>query len=1044
MRKFVLLIAAVLSAGLMLAQNSKVTGTVSAPDGSPVAGATVLVEGTTVATITSTDGKFSIAAPSNANLMVSLMGYKTQEVPLAGKTNVNVTLAEDMTVVDDVVVIAYGKTTSHLATSSQSTIKSESLKDSPSVSIDQMMQGRAAGVSITTPNAGVGQAANIMVRGVASISAGTSPLYVVDGAPINAGDMSFGEQGTPANGLADINPADITSITVLKDAAATALYGSRAAAGVVLITTKQGRSGKAKVSYDMNIGTSNATHLTKMMNATQYTDFKNMAVKNKYGTYEYDLGGGDNSWGKKAFNLMTDKNGNTVDTDWAGLLYQNGLTHNHTVSVQGGSDRFNYYMSGNYTDQDGIIIGDNYNRVGVRANVSGQATDWLKVGFTANYTHSKTQSNNSSNKSAVFAAAGFPRAALILPPSINPYNDDGSYNMSANSQYLGTGGLRVSSLGYPHPLAQMESYDLTKDDRIIASGFVDITPIKNLSIKSQYNVDYTKGFEETFWSPEYNQGADPQYNGYCYDINSNLYTWTWTNTIGYNFRIKEDHNFDVLVGAEAYALGYNYSVISGTDIKNGDFTGMYPGYNTYDGGAARARKTMVSFFGRLNYDYKSKYLVSLNYRRDGLSSLGANTKWGDFYGVSAAWRISEEKFWESIRSTVNEFKFKASYGTVGNADIGYYGAQSYFSDTQYGGGYGVILGNIGDENLRWESSDKFDVGVSLQFLNNITLDVDYYLTKSRDLVFAVPQGPSTGIGSLVMNAGSLTNTGVEVGIGAEVVKAGGFSWTTNFNFTYAKNKVNSLAEGVNEMLGESEGNITIPGYSAGQLYVYPTGGIDAQTGNRIFYGPNGEWTRYDNIDKKFYLKDGSEFSSSNFKRVRAGNTVPTYYGGWTNTFRYKGFDLTLFLQYSGGNYIYNGTKATMSDYRWWNNSMDVYNNYWKGPGDKDAKYAKPVYGDNYSNGSAMEISDLVERGDYLRMKNICLGYTFNTKNWNKKLGISALRIYVQCQNVFVITGYSGLDPETTSYVTDSILSGGYDKNTLPQARTWTAGLNLTF
>jgi TonB-linked SusC/RagA family outer membrane protein len=446
----------------------------------------------------------------------------------------------------------------------------------------------------------------------------------------------------------------------------------------------------------------------------------------------------------------------------------------------------------------------------------------------------------------------------------------------------------------------------------------------------------------------------------------------------------------------------------------------------------------------LNYDYKSKYLVSLNYRRDGLSSLGANSKWGNFWGVSAAWRISEESFWDNIRSTMNEFKLKASYGTVGNSEIGYYNAQSYFGSSLYGDNYALLMSNIGDDNLQWETSKKFDIGFSMQFLNNITLDVDYYNTKTSSLVFAVPQGPSTGIGSLTTNAGAMRNQGIELAIGADVIKRKNFVWNTNFNFTYAKNEVVELANGVTEIYGSSECNITVPGHSVGQLYVYPTGGVDPETGQRVFYGPNGEWTRLDMStgSPTWYLKDGSVYQGD-FERVRAGNTLPTYFGGWTNTFRFYGFDLTLFLQYSGGNWIYNGTGASLSDYRWWNNSMDVYENYWKQPGD-NAKYPKPYYGDNYSNGSAMEISDWIERGDYLRVKNISLGYTFNTKKWNKKLGISSLRLYVQCQNALTLTGYSGLDPETNSMTGDMILSGGFDKNTLPQARTWTGGLNLTF
>jgi TonB-linked SusC/RagA family outer membrane protein len=1039
MRKFVLFIAAVLGVAMVHAQNKQVSGMVYAPDGTVVAGATVLVEGTTTVTLSSVDGHYVINAPQNGTLVFSLLGYQTQSVAIEGRSVVDVNMKEDTEVIDDVVVLAYGSTSARKATASVASIKADALKDSPSVSLDQMMQGRASGVSITTPNAGVGQAANVMVRGVSSISAGTNPLYVVDGVPIMAGNMSPSGVAD-ANGLADINPADIVSIDVLKDAAATALYGSRAASGVVIITTKQGRTGKAKVTYDMSIGASNATYLPEVMDAKQYTEFKNMSLVNRIGTSEVSLNGKESDWGKNAFNLMTDSKGNLINTNWADELFRTGIIQNHTLAVSGGSNRVSYYMSANHTDQNGIVVGDKYQRLGIRANVSGQATDWLKVGFTANYTHSKTEMQDGSRGGEVYAAVGYTRAALILPPNTPAYNEDGTYYVDGTKQYLGDGPNRVST-SYQNPVTTLDNINQSTIDRMISSGFVEITPISGLSVKSQFGVDYSKNEEAKFWTPNYGQGVT--YPGYSYNVFTDYMNWNWTNTIGYTVDIK-DHNIDILLGQEMTSEGYDYAILSGTGILNKDFSGLYPGYEEYDGGAARGKRTMSSFFGRFNYDYKSKYLISLNYRRDGLSSLGANSKWGNFWGVSGAWRISEEGFWDDIRSTMNEFKLKASYGTVGNSEIGYYNAQSYFGSSLYGKDYALLLGNIGDDNLQWETSNKFDIGFSMQFLNNITVDFDYYNTKTSSLVFAVPQGPSTGIGSLVTNAGAMRNSGIELAIGADVIKRKNFVWSTNFNFTYAKNEVVELANGVTEIYGESECNITIPGYSVGQLYVYPTGGIDSETGQRIFYGPNGEWTRLDMStgSPTWYLKDGTAYKGG-FERVRAGNTLPTYFGGWTNTFRFYGFDVTLFLQYSGGNWIYNGTGASLSDFRWWNNSMDVYENYWKEPGD-NAKYPKPYYGDNYSNGSAMEITDWVERGDYLRVKNICLGYTFNTKKWNQKLGISSLRLYVQCQNALTLTGYSGLDPETNSMTGDMILSGGFDKNTLPQARTWTGGLNITF
>ena len=333
------------------------------------------------------------------------------------------------------------------------------------------------------------------------------------------------------------------------------------------------------------------------------------------------------------------------------------------------------------------------------------------------------------------------------------------------------------------------------------------------------------------------------------------------------------------------------------------------------------------------------------------------------------------------------------------------------------------------------------MGLNASLFNRINVELDWYYTKTNNLVMAVPQGPSTGIGSLVTNTGAMQNTGVEFTIGADVIRTKNFTWNTNFNITTSHNKVLELAEGVTEIYGESDANITMPGYSVGQLYVYPTGGIDPATGRRIFYGSEGEWTTYDPYSRSWYLADGTEFQG-NLAQVRAGNTLPTWFGGWTNSFKYKGFDFNFMLQYSGGNWILNAMTATGSDNRWWNNFAEVAEKSWKQPGDK-AKYAFPVYGDNVSNGSAYDISDWIEKGDYLRLKSVSFGYTYKTKT--KKNLFNSIRAYVQVQNAFVLTAFTGLDPEiTSSYTSQAVLSGGYYKNTLPQARTFTLGVQLTF
>ena len=974
-------------------------------------------------------------------MQISYIGMQTAEVAIA--PNIRVILKTDSKALDEVVVVAYGTQSARTVTASVSTVRADALKDVPSVSFDQMLQGRASGVSITTPSAGVGQAPIVRVRGVNSITSGTSPLYVVDGVPIESGNLSYLAN---ANALADINPADIVSMDVLKDAAAAALYGSRAANGVILITTKQGQSGKVKVSYDGFVGFSNATDFYEMMNAQEYVDFKNLAVKNRYGTDELSLTTGYVSpYGNKAFNMMKDANGNYVDTDWKDAAFQNGLSQSHSVAVSGGSDKVRYYLSGNYTTQEGIVKGDKYDRLGVKANINVQATDWLKVGMNTNVTTGTTSYVDAARRGSNFAVGGFPRLALINAPNLPMYNEDSTPYYLA--QGLGYGGNTVFST-FSNPAAILSlgnglSSDVT---RFIGVFYAEATPLKGLSLKTQYGVDYARIEEQRFWSPLHGDGVNSKGLANAYNTKNNR--WTWTNTATYNFSLGQN-NFNLLAGTEASERNNSRWTAQRKDLQDDKFVVFQGPFGSATAGGSLSNNTMVSYFGRINYDYASKYIVSLNYRRDGYSALSEKNRWGNFGGVSAAWRVSEEGFFKPLRNVVDDLKIKGSYGVVGNTDIYDYASKSFYSSYNYGinGTYG--LAQIADPNLKWESSEKYSIGFNARLLDRISVDFDYYYTKSSDLILDVPQSPSKGIpGNIITtNAGKMKNSGIELTVSADVIRNSQFTWETSFNITTNKNKVISLADGVENILkGDNGGleitNITVPGKSIGRLYLYPTAGVDPKSGRRVFITPEGDRTLLMFEKGGWFYEDGTEYAGE-FEPVDCGNTLPTWYGGWTNNFKYKGFDLSLFFQFSGGNKIYNGTKASVSDMRYWNNSKDVYKKYWT-PERTHAEYPMPIYGDNYSNGSALPISDLVERGDYLRLKNVSLGYTFNTKNWSKAVGISALRLYVQAQNLFVITGYSGMNPETLTNVESATLSGGTDKNTLPQARTYTIGVNLTF
>lgn len=1009
------------SFSILSAQNIQVSGEVTEAGEGPIAGVTVLVRGTSIGTVTGFDGQYTISAPSNGILEFRFLGMETVSTPINGRTTINAELKSESISVDEVVVVGYGTQSARSITASISSVKAEALKDVPSVSVDQMLQGRAAGVSINTPTAAVGQAPTINIRGVGTINSGTNPLYIVDGIPIQIGGLS---STTDANALADINPADILSIDILKDASAAAMYGSRAANGVVLITTKTGSKGAAKLTYDTSFGFSNPTDYIKPMNAEQYIEFKNLAYQNRYG--------------EDAFFPMYDSNNNMIDTDWSDLLYQNGFSQNHVLSVSGGSDKGTYYLSTGYTENNGIVVGDAYERYSLKANTSLNATDWLKVGINTSYSYSTVSAIDGARSNSNFAINGFTRNAIILPPNLPAYREDGTpyYENGTNLGY----GNNLINTTYYNPMATIDygNNQNTYTNRIIGAIFAEVTPVENLTLKTQYGIDWSFVESDYFRNPHHGDGFASGGTGGAYHRKNKI--WTWTNTANYKWDIAEDHHFDFLVGMEASETKRNMWGSTRTGLNDKGFDVLETSWLTYGGAGEMYERSMISYFGRLNYDFNYKYMFSANFRRDGYSPLGQ--KWGNFGGVSAAWRISEEGFFESAKEIFSDLKLKASWGLVGNADVGWYPSKSTYSTSYYGGSSAYLMSAIADPSLKWESSGTYNIGVSATLLNNITVDVDYFYTKSTDLILDVPQSLSTGIpnGSITTNEGEMMNKGLELSVGATLIKTEDFSWDSNFNITFTKNEVLKLTDDILTTPSLETTNITTEGKPIAQLYVYPTGGIDPATGRRIFITPEGNKTYFSY--PTWYNEDGSVYNGG-FEQVIAGNSLPTYYGGWNNTFRYKAFDMTLFFQFSGGNKIYNGTKATAADMRFWNNAEDVYLNYWTEER-TNATYAKPIFGDNYSNGSAYPIGDWVEKGDYLRFKNIAIGYTFNTKSWSKKLGISSLRLYAQAQNIFVITGYTGVDPEISSNVSESILGGGNDKNTLPLARTYTMGLNISF
>ncbi len=1028
-----------ITGALAMAQTVQISGTVTgSEDGLPLPGVNITVKGTTIGAITGADGKYVLAVPTGAQTLVfSFIGFVTQEVPVQGRTTINIVLRQDLYNVDEVVVVAYGTAQKRDIAGAVSTVKGDDIRKVPVQSFDQALQGKAAGVSITTPNGVLNNPPVIRIRGFNSISSSSNPLVVVDGVPVFTGNIG----GTAIqNALADVNPSDIESMEILKDASATALYGSRAANGVILITTKRGSAAKTKVTYDGYTGWSEPFRLFDLMNAEQYLAHKNLAYAN--------------AGSSVVLKQVNDAQGNPIETDWADFVYQKGMQQSHSITISGSSPTTSYYLSVGYTDQDGMVKKNFYKRKNVRMNVDHKLLKIVTLGANVAYTNGYTESPNTGSS---FATAGAARLAFVLPPIIGPYLNDGSYNLyQGGIGGMGTG--LAAGLGYHNPgqILKTNSHT-TESDRILATLSASIEPVKGLVIKTVYGIDNMARETTTFWHPVGGDGYS--YEGYAYNWTGKDKRWTWSNTANYNFTIAERLNLGLLAGLEHQrTVGSSWNATK-TVVSDPFFESFAGPWTTAYGipGGGYGENLYSSYFGRASVNWDRKYYIEGSFRRDAYSGLSEKNKWGTFGGASFMWNISNEGFISNsgLADLFSDIRLKLSYGRVGNMfGIGNYSSLYLYSFSLYADDPTLYFSQAGNADLKWETSDKYDIGLSFGILNDrLQADLNYFYNDVNHLILSVPQSPSKGIpgNSIPANVGSMFNTGFELSLTSYNISKPNLSWTTNFNFTFIKNEVTELAPGVTEIRTATADlettNITVVGKPVGNLLAVETRGVDPQTGRRIFVNAAGKEILYSHeapsATRWTYRSDGAPAPAVNTASdaVAWASPLPKFYGGLDNNLNYKNFDLALNLTYSMGFYVYAGSKAGIRDQRWWNNSVEVYKTAWKKAGDI-TNIPKPIINDNVSNGSAFPITENIEKGDYLKVRNISLGYTF--KNiLPGAMKIESLRVYGQVFNAAVFTKYSGSDPEVSTN-SDSNLAPGVDRNTAPQSRTYTFGLNISF
>lgn len=1010
-----------------LAQDKVITGKVlDTRDGSPVAGANVSVKGTARITQTGSDGTFSITISGSATtLIISSVGFTTQEVDIAGKSTVDISLVSGSTDLGDVVVVGYGTQRKKEVTGAISKVTSEQLNAIPVPSFEAALQGKAPGVQVLQGNGLAGSGAVIRIRGVGSISAGGDPLYVIDGIPIVSDPFLRGDNGgMNQNPLASINPADIESIEILKDAGAAGIYGSRGANGVILITTKRGKTGKASFNYSNKLGFTSAAGKPSFLNNTEWLQINQEAWNNSGRTGQATLPNG-----------LTYAQAESTNTDWWDELTQTGHINEHNLSFNKGTQKFKTFANISYSNNEGYILANSYTRASARLNMDYTPNKKLKIALTSGY-------NYGLNKRVPAAWDGGLGSAMSTSLPIFPvYREDGFYytNMPGNSVF------RIR-----------ESKRREADSRFLGGISIEYQLVKNLFIKANASTEYRIAFDDEFQSGVYWQGVpnvSPE-QGRTYRTPYWGNNWNTSLTANYNLNLNDDNKISILLGQESQSItlrGYTGTIFQENTSK--PFWDNVNTRQTYrnirdkmldENKISKEDKdayTFTSFFGRVNYNIKDKYFLQLSGRLDGSSKFGSNNKYGFFPAISGAWNVSDESIFDNV-AWLSLLKLRASYGIVGNANIP---SGEYYDDyrrggVNYNGNQTLYLNGLGNPDLQWETMRNTDVGLELGLFNNrITGEVAYYRKISTDLLMQSGVSPSaTGTGNVWRNLhdSKILNEGIEISANIKVVDGKNFKWAIGGNIAKNYNEVLDMELGPDAIAGGYNDTRVISGLPLGVNYLVRYHGVDPNDGLPIWLDKDGKQTKTFSLDH----------------RVFAGAILPDFIGGFFTNFEYKGLQLQALFSYVIGGNIYESSAKYQflrrNNSGMWNYRKDMLDR-WTGPGD-DAQYPKVMfYGADYpgvSNEDQFNSTMFLRDADYLRLRELTLSYKVGNK-FLERCKIKGLRLYATGSNLFTFTKFPGGDPEITRDfrdATDRNLSPNISYLTAPTQRSIIFGLNLTF
>ena len=1029
------------------AQNVTVKGMVS-DDGGPVIGATVKEKGATTGSVTDLDGKYTISVKPGSILQVSYLGYQTQEVRVGNKTTINVVLKPDEKMLSEVVVVGYGQMKRADVTGSVVSINEKAVERSVPTSIDQVLQGRAAGVQIQANSGTPGASTSIHIRGINSLNATNQPIFVIDGVVIEAAGIDTGDPLSSNNPIASINPSDIVSMDVLKDASAAAIYGARASNGVIMITTKRGKAGEATITYDGYVGFQEQAKKLDIMNLQQYATHHN--ARAAVGIVS-------------ASDAFVNVDALGEGTDWQEALFRKALMTSHNISITGGTQASTYSISGGYLNQDGIAVGSGYKRLTLRGNTDAQVKRWLKAALSFSLTDSKQQVGANNN---------LIMNALESQPSVAVKSADGSYD-GPDDVWMPVNAIALANM--------RENYNKKMNFR--ATGSLEATLYRGLTLKTELSADYNLN-KFYYYEPDYQFGVLSNSTRTGKWTKTDTKYWSWRNILTYINTFADKHSVNIMLGQEMSHSHWESQASTATGFLSNSVHDPSAGdVSSSTGTGSQVDNSLFSYFGRAFYSYDDRYLFTATLRRDGSSRFADGHRWGWFPSAALAWKISNESFMKGTSNVINNLKLRLGYGSTGNQNLADWAYMALLSSKSTPWGTGVLTANNANPDLTWETTDSYNIGLDLNMLSNrIEFIFDWYYKKTRNLLLQIPLPAylgSSGNGAASnpwSNVGSMSNRGVEMTLNTVNIDKAGFQWRSNLVFSLNRNKVIGLDTESSTIdktfqVGSDVSTVTRTsvGHPIGQFWGYKVIGRFDKAEDFYYKDGNG------NV-KAVALPEGSSIGKdktwigdyifedvnndgviNNQDETNIGNPLPDFTYGIGNTFSWKGFDLTIFFSGSYGNDVINYNRRFLEDVRSNSNLLGSAANYAK-LGVIDANLPADDFRNLYvtnagvtrlprlsasSTNANNRMSDLyIEDGSYLRLQNISLSYTL-PKSIVRKIKLENIKVYMNLQNVYTWTKYDGFDPEVGAMYGDALMTG-LDYGRYPSPRIYTFGLNVSF